>query len=207
MKKPIAIIGYSGHGYVVCDAIAAKGGIVSAYCDKAQKNHNPYNLSYLGDERNEQTINKLKKYAYFVSVGDNVVRKSLLQRLNQSLPDPINVIHPSAIVAKDSKLKHGILVGANAVINPLSDLGNGVICNTGSIIEHECKIADFVHIAPGVVLCGNIQVGECTLVGANAVVKPGIKIGKNVIIGAGSVIVKDISDNQTVIGNPSKELW
>lgn len=206
MKKPIAIIGYSGHGYVVCDAIIANSDLVSSYCDKEQKKFNPYNLSYLGNDSDEQTIHKLKQYEYFISIGNNATRKSLFKKLNVELSSPVNVIHPSAIVTKECKLKQGILIGANVVVNPLTYLGNGVICNTGSIIEHECIIKDFVHIAPGAVLCGNVKIGEGTLVGANSVIRPGIKIGENVIIGAGSVVVKDISDNQKIVGNPSKSL-
>ena len=100
----------------------------------------------------------------------------------------------------------GVMVAANATLNPLVELGTGVICNTSSSIDHECKIGDFTHIAPGAVLCGNVLVGKGTFVGANSVVRQGIKIGNNVTIGAGTVVVKDIPDGATVVGNPAKSL-
>jgi sugar O-acyltransferase (sialic acid O-acetyltransferase NeuD family) len=100
----------------------------------------------------------------------------------------------------------GVMIAANATINPLAEIGRGVICNTSSSIDHECIIGDFTHIAPGAVLCGNVKVGRSTFIGANSVIRQGIIIGNNVTIGAGTVVVKDIPDNSTVIGNPARKL-
>lgn len=40
-------------------------------------------------------------------------------------------------------------------------------------------------------------------IGSNATILPGITIGANALIGAGAVVTKDVSDNQTVAGNPA----
>jgi len=55
-------------------------------------------------------------------------------------------------------------------------------------------------------LAGNVHVGEFSFFGANAVIREGVKIGKNVLVGAGSVVIKDVPDNQIVVGNPAKIL-
>jgi acyl-[acyl carrier protein]--UDP-N-acetylglucosamine O-acyltransferase len=85
-------------------------------------------------------------------------------------------------------MSDGIMIAANATLNPLVELGRGVICNTSTSIDHECIIGDFCHIAPGAVLCGNVTVGRSTFIGANAVIRQGIHIGNNVMIGAGTVV-------------------
>jgi sugar O-acyltransferase (sialic acid O-acetyltransferase NeuD family) len=100
----------------------------------------------------------------------------------------------------------GVMIAANATINPLAYLGRGVICNTSSSIDHECIIGDFCHIAPNAVLCGNVKIGKGTFVGANSVIRQGITIGNNVTIGAGTVVIRDIPDNATVVGNPQRIL-
>ena len=41
---------------------------------------------------------------------------------------------------------NGVMIAANATINPLAKIGTGAICNTGGIIEHECEVGDFAHI-------------------------------------------------------------
>ena len=204
LKKPVAIIGYSGHAYVIIDIFLSAGRLVTAYCDSEEKSRNPYHLQYLGKE--SEVIRKLKKYDFFTCVGHNGIREKIHMQLAEHLGNPINAIHPSAVISSSVSLGDGVMIAANATINPLVELGKGVICNTSSSIDHECIIGDFAHIAPGAVLCGNVKVGKGSFVGANAVIRQGITIGNNVMIGAGTVVIRDIPDNVTVVGNPQKVL-
>ena len=204
LKRPVAIIGYSGHAYVIVDILLSAGRLVTAYCDAEEKQKNPFHLEYLGKEI--EVIEKLKDYDFFTCIGHNGVREKVYAQLSKLIGNPINAIHPSAVISSSVRLEDGIMIAANVTINPLTEIGKGVICNTSCSIDHECSIGDFTHIAPGAVLCGNVKVGKGSFVGANAVIRQGIQIGDNVMIGAGTVIVKDIPDNVTVVGNPQKVL-
>lgn len=204
LKKPVAIVGYSGHAYVIVDIFLNAGRLVTAYCDAEEKALNPYNLTYLGKE--SEVMTKLKKFDYFACVGHNGIREKIHAQLSQVLGDPINAIHPSAVISASVRMGKGVMIAANTTLNPMVEIGNGVVCNTSSSIDHECIIGDFSFIAPGAVLCGNVKVGKSSFVGANAVIRQGINIGNNVIIGAGTVVIKDIPDNTTVIGNPARKL-
>jgi len=204
LKKPVAVVGYSGHSYVIIDILLSAGRIVTAYCDAEKKERNPYHLAYLGKE--SESIPVLKSFDYFIGVGHNGIRKKIFNQLVDQLGNPVNAIHPSAVISASVEMNHGIMISANATINPLVILGRGVICNTSCSIDHECIIEDFAHIAPNAVLCGNVRIGAGTFVGANAVIKQGVTVGRNVMIGAGTVIIKDVPDNTTVVGNPQRIL-
>ncbi|MBK8055148.1 MAG: acetyltransferase [Saprospiraceae bacterium] len=201
MNNFIAIIGYSGHAYVVCDILLKNKVNIKGYCERTKKENNPYLLDYLGLEM---------EYSFddedvFIAIGDNKIRKNVFDSLagKASFGD---AYHPTAEIGYGVQLGSMIMLGGHSIVNPLAILGNGVIINTGAIVEHECTIGDFVHVAPGAVLAGNVTVGDQTFIGAGAVVKQGVKICKDVVIGAGSVVVKDIEVPGTYIGIPARKL-
>ncbi|GAB2530931.1 acetyltransferase [Rufibacter soli] len=204
LERRIALIGYSGHAFVVADIFASAKKKVAAYCDFSEKYINPYGLKYLGWEENESTIEKLDNFDYFIALGNNFLREKVYGFLQSRIGEPINAIHSSAIISESVSLAKGIMVGPGAIINAQTKIGNGVICNSGSIIEHECEIGDFAHVAPGTVLGGSVKIGKNSFIGAGAVILPGTVIGDNVIVGAGCVVIRNLPDNSKVVGNPQR---
>jgi len=94
----------------------------------------------------------------------------------------------------------------NSVINPASKIGNQVIINTRAVVEHDNVIEDFVHISPGCVLTGNVRVEAGCHIGAGATLIPGVQIGTWSIVGAGSTVIRNVENDVTVVGSPSRVL-
>ena len=202
----MAVVGYSGHGFVATDILLSSGYKVGGYCDREEKTYNPFLLTYLGPENGTEALQWLRDNGYFIAIGDNTTREKIYRQMTAELSSPVNAIHPGTIIASSVTLADGIMVAAGSVINPLARIAAGAICNTSCSIDHECEVGAFAHIGPGAILCGNVKVGTRSFVGAGAVVRQGINIGNDVMIGAGCVIVKDVPDNVIMIGNPQKEL-
>jgi len=205
-SKTLYILGYSGHALVTIDAALSMNYEVKGYFDKNKASINPYNIEFLGSEREVNINDIVKTDAIFPAVGSNAIRRKLIKFIETNKLKQLTVTDASALISSKAIIGKSTLIGAGVIINSMVHIGQGSIINTGSIIEHECKIGSFTHIAPGAVLAGEVLVGDNVFIGANATVKQGITIGDNVIVGAGSVVLKDISDGETWIGNPARKL-
>nr|WP_217425155.1 acetyltransferase [Flavobacterium sp. 7E] len=197
-------MGYSGHAYVVAETVLDNGFKIAGYANKEKALQDPFDLTYLGFEKEDDFIGWKKEYSYVIGIGENNIRHSIAKLIESKGKTIETVIHKTAHISINAIIGCGSFINKNAVVNALARVGKNVILNTGCIIEHECVLEDTVHIAPGAVLAGNVTIGERTFVGANAVIKQGIVIGKDVIIGAGAVIVNNIPDGKKVVGNPGR---
>jgi len=205
MKK-VALIGYSGHALVVADILYGLEIEIIGYFEKKAIINNPFRLDYLGYEQDVDFTDKAKKFLFFISIGDNVIRRRVMDFLLERKIQVATVISHKANVSISAKVDIGTLICNGVCINPFAKIGKGVIINTSAIIEHECIVGNYSHIASGAVLSGNVHIGENCLVGANSSLKQGVIIGNNVIVGAGSVVLKDIPDGEVWVGNPARKL-
>ncbi|MGC4021818.1 MAG: hypothetical protein QM734_07660 [Cyclobacteriaceae bacterium] len=110
----------------------------------------------------------------------------------------------------------------NVVIKNFAEVGNNTCIDRAvlgsTILEENVKIDNLVHIAHGVIVgknslvIANAMVAGSTVIGENVWVAPSASIlnkktiASNSFIGMGAVVLKDVAENQTVIGNPGKPL-
>ncbi|NJB86670.1 sugar O-acyltransferase (sialic acid O-acetyltransferase NeuD family) [Lewinella marina] len=202
----IALLGYSGHAYVVCDALQQTKRKVIGYYDREKKEWDPFNLPYLGREK-DLTLNNAPAAAFFPAVGDNRLRHDLLRYIQETgLLIAAGVIHPSASVSESALLEGAALIAMQASVSTFAVIGLGAIINTGAQVDHECNVGAYAHVGPGAILAGNVTIGKGALVGAGATVLPGVQVGEGAIIGAGSVVLRDVPPGATVVGNPAKPI-
>lgn len=206
LDKEIILIGYSGHGVVVAEAAKASNLNLKYYSELKKVDINPFNLKYIGFEKEVPFKGWEGDFEFILGIGDNKLREQISKFILFKNKKILNVIHHSASVSDGTIIGLGNFIARNVSINPLVEIKDFCIFNTSCVIEHECKIGVAVHIGPGAVLAGNVKVGDRVFIGANSVIKQGVTIESDVIIGAGSVILKDISRGKKVVGNPSREI-
>ncbi|MDD5773373.1 MAG: acetyltransferase [bacterium] len=208
MKK-IIILGGGGHAKVLIELIKASGqyNIAGIVDTNIAEGTIISGIPVLGrDELLPELYKKnIKNICIAVgSVKDNTKRKRLYDKAKEIGFNIECLIHPKAVVSKESRISDGAQIMAGVIVQTGAAIGENTIINTGAIIDHDCDIGKNAHICPGVVISGGVKVGDGSFIGAGSTIIQGIRIGKDVIVAAGSVVIKDAADGKTVKGVPAK---
>ena len=205
--KNIIIIGAGGHASVIIDIIEkSKMYRIYGLIDQFLPQHTiKYGYEIIGDESILLKINK-EIYGGIVTIGDNWVRKKMVDQINLLVPDfkYVTAIHPSAVISDHSKIGDGTAVMAGVIINGNTIIGDQCIINTKSSIDHNCMIGDYVSVAPGATLGGNVKVGDVSAISLGAKVIHSLQIGEHTVIGAGATVLSDIDSYKVAYGTPAK---
>ena len=87
-----------------------------------------------------------------------------------------------------------------------TEIGKNTYLDNQVHIAHNVKIGSDCMIAGQVGFAGSSKIGNRVSIGGQAGISGHLKIGNNVKIGGGSGVVKDIEDNQIVMGYPAVPL-
>ena len=101
-------------------------------------------------------------------------------------------------------------IAANCTIDRGSvddtSIGSNTYLDNQVHIAHNVKIGSNCMIAGQVGFAGSSIIGNQVSIGGQAGVSGHLRVGNNVKIGGGSGVVKNVEDNQTIMGYPAKPL-
>ncbi len=140
----LLIIGAGGHGKVVKEVAESLG---------------TYAKIDFADDNSQEAVGKIKDLrilrkdyeAAFVGIGNNHLRRELLERLEQygySIP---TLVHPTAYVSKTAVIMKGTVVEPKAIVNAYSRVGEGCIISVGAILDHDVILESCVHVSAGAI--------------------------------------------------------
>jgi sugar O-acyltransferase (sialic acid O-acetyltransferase NeuD family) len=202
-SETIFIVGASGHGKVVLDALLLRGYpaeniVVTDDCIELVGKH------FLGLPITVPAIQDAASRSRFhVAVGNGMARQKLFERLESAGSRPCTVLHPRSVISNFASIGAGVFVAAHGVVAPGATIGRGVIINHGAVVDHDCEVGNFAHIAPNATLGGGVRIGALALIGAGATILPQTTIGEGAIIGAGAVVVRDVGAGDVCAGVPA----
>ena len=113
--------------------------------------------------------------------------------------------HIGKVVIKDNvEIASGCTIDRGSVDDTI--IGENTYLDNQVHIAHNVQIGSNCMIAGQVGFAGSSHIGDNVQIGGQAGVSGHLKIGNNVKIGGGSGVVKNIEDNQTVMGYPAVPL-
>ena len=108
------------------------------------------------------------------------------------------------IIEDDVEIASGCTIDRGSVDDTY--IGKNTYLDNQVHIAHNVKIGSNCMIAGQVGFAGSSEIGNSVSIGGQAGVSGHLKIGNDVKIGGGSGVVKDIEDNQIVMGYPAVSL-
>lgn len=149
--KSLLVIGAGGHGRVVKEIAQDIG----------------YEKIDFLDDNNPNAIGKIKDLAGFkeyheaiVSIGNNKLRKELLDMLEQLKYCIPVLIHPTAYISRSAFIDVGTVIEPKVVVNANTKIGKGSIISVGAIIDHDATLGKCVHINAGAIVKAGGQVKD-----------------------------------------------
>lgn len=167
-KKKLLVLGAGGHGQVVAEAAELMNVWERIYF-LDDNSESKYIMGY-------EVVSQIKDYSLFscheydaiVAIGNNTLRKKLIENLKSCGFNIPIIIHPRACISKYAKIGSGTVVLANAVVNTNTQIGEGCIINISTTIDHDCVIKNWTHIASGAIVRSYVNIGDNVLIGAAA---------------------------------------
>jgi UDP-3-O-[3-hydroxymyristoyl] glucosamine N-acyltransferase len=110
----------------------------------------------------------------------------------------------SVIIGKDCEIGANCVIDRGSIKNTI--LGDRTFLDNLVHIAHNVTIGKDCILAAQVGIAGSTSLGNRVVIGGQAGISGHLKIGNNVNIGGKSGVVKNIEDNQTVMGYPATSL-
>ena len=143
---------------------------------------------------------------FVCAIGDPSIRLQLSEGLRKRAGQFVNVIHPAAVVASESRLGEGCILCPGAVVSAHARLGDYVLLNLHATVGHDAVLGDGSTLACHADVTGKAVLARGVFIGSHGSVLPGVKVGEFAIVSAGSVAFRDVPAYATVIGVPARVL-
>ena len=110
--------------------------------------------------------------------------------------------HIGKVLIKDNvEIASGCTIDRGSIDDTI--IGENTYLDNQVHVAHNVKIGSNCMIAGQVGFAGSAKIGNNVSIGGQAGISGHLKIGNNVKIAGGSGVVKDINDNQIVMGYPA----
>ena len=164
----ILVYGSTTFGSVVRVLVEECGHEFAGFIDDMH----PAGADVLGDF---DTVSKSHPAAAFACVNavgynDLQARQRVTDRIRRAGYAMPPLVHPRAIVGRDSRVGDGSMVMAGVVVDCRVTIGPCVVLWPGVVVAHDTTLTGNTFVSPNATICGCCDVGADSFIGAAAVV-------------------------------------
>lgn len=105
-----------------------------------------------------------------VGYNDLAARQRVTDRIRSAQYAMPSLVHPRAMVGRDSSVGAGAMIMAGAVVDCRVEIGDGVVLWPGAVVAHDSIVEANTFLSPNSTVCGCCRVGASCFVGAGAVI-------------------------------------
>jgi sugar O-acyltransferase (sialic acid O-acetyltransferase NeuD family) len=209
--KHLIIIGAGGYGREICDLAKSCKEYGFKYVVKGFLDSN---LEALGNRPNYPTVlDTVENYkiqeddVFVIAIANTDTKKSCAEIIQKKGGRFHTLIHQSAVVAQNTTIGDGCVLGRGVIISNDCVIGNHCTFNSKAMVGHDCKLGNFCNLNAGSFIGGECLIDDGVTVHTYGIVTPRLHIEQNAVVGAGSIVVKNVEAGRTVFGNPAREIY
>lgn len=201
-----------GHNTPVLIELAESCGykVIGLYhYNDSRKGESDHGFNILGSFEELFSHDSLSGMNFVLTMGDNIIRKELSDRIISLGGNIPSLIHPGAIISRFALISPiGVYILPFTYVQADSSIGSNTILLSHVNISHNTKIGNGCFIA------GCASIGAYTNVGDNVFIGQGVlsisskvqSIGDGAYIGARSLITKDVPPYSKMKGAPARPI-
>jgi len=174
-----------------------------------RNNETLYGFTVLGSFEDLFNQTDLLGSNFILTMGDNLIRTTVAERIRSRGGKTPTLIHPTAIISRFAKIAEGVVISPFTYVQANTEIGQDTIILSGVNISHNNKIGKGCFIAGGATVGAYTTVGDHVFIGQGALTisEKVDYIGNNVYIGARTLVTKSIHPNIVVAGQPARQIF
>ena len=178
---------------------------ILGFVDDNESVQNTYINGYPVLGKSDYLQNYKEEVYVFCGISNYKVKKKIISKLkeNQNIKFA-TLIHPSVKLNKHIKIGEGCIIYQNVIMTVNIEIGDHVIVSPKCGIGHDSKVHDYVTLLWNVNVSGNVDIKEGATMGSGSTVIQGLTIGEGSFVGAGACVIRDVEDNKTAVGVPTR---
>lgn len=210
MQTEVYALGIGHFTPVIIDlALSCGYKVVGLYhYDNSRTGEYDHELPILGSFE-DLFANPIQGKSFLLTMGDNQLRASLLNRIIAAGGIVPTLIHPTAVISQFAKIDPvGVYISPFTCVQADTIVGKGTILRTHVVISHSSIVGEYCFVAGASLIGAYTRVEDYVFVGQGVLsISAKVKtIGKGAFIGAGSLLTKDVPAGAKMVGRPARQV-